>query len=231
MTRGAAPQQVVVPANAAVTLPYLRPHPEQRALPAAHLRCPVRASRRIAASPVLHPSFETLAPQAPKDEDRSYSIFKQQPIPETTSPWHRQAPEVLLLTSALLQSEGAGNAGRRCAQGKKCIIVTTVTPETPGIPRAMVLRLTSCSPAIGLFCHRHRRNCFHRPLNGSKRDRRRKGAREFQTSLFGLRGVLSLSFLWCSCAAFAREGLQGPHPPGIRVRDPEARRHAGAVTE
>src|SRR3981189_1732177 len=28
----------------------LRPHPEERALPAAHLRCPVRASRRMAAS-------------------------------------------------------------------------------------------------------------------------------------------------------------------------------------
>src|SRR5258705_5279416 len=40
--------------------------------------------------------------------------------------------------------------------------VSQVTPESPGIPRAMVLRFPSCSPAIGLFCHRHRRNCFHR---------------------------------------------------------------------
>ena len=32
------------------SLIYLRPHPEERALPAAHLRCPVRASRRMAAS-------------------------------------------------------------------------------------------------------------------------------------------------------------------------------------
>src|SRR5450631_4673453 len=44
---------------------YLRPHPEERALPAAHLRCRVRASRRMAASPALRPSFETLASQAP----------------------------------------------------------------------------------------------------------------------------------------------------------------------
>src|ERR1700716_3806889 len=48
--------------------------------------------------------------------------------------------------SLTLQSEGAGNAGRRCAAAKSVHIVTTVTPETPGIPRAMVLRLTSCSP-------------------------------------------------------------------------------------
>src|SRR5450432_3005357 len=47
---------------------YLRPHPEERALPAAHLRCPVRASRRMTASPALRPSFETLASQAPQDE-------------------------------------------------------------------------------------------------------------------------------------------------------------------
>ena len=40
--------------------------------------------------------------------------------------------------------------------------VSQVTPESPGIPRAMVLRFPSCSPAIGLFCHRHLRNCFHR---------------------------------------------------------------------
>jgi hypothetical protein len=53
---------------------------KEPALPAAHSRCPVRASRRMAASPVLHPSFETLAEfiigprfartrwQAPQDE-------------------------------------------------------------------------------------------------------------------------------------------------------------------
>jgi hypothetical protein len=50
-----------------------------------------------------------------------------------------------------LRSEGAGNAGRRCARGKKCTVVTTVTPETPGIPRAMVLRLTSRSWRSGSF--------------------------------------------------------------------------------
>jgi len=30
-------------------LPRSEPHPEERAFPAAHLRCPVRASRRMAA--------------------------------------------------------------------------------------------------------------------------------------------------------------------------------------
>ena len=44
-------------------------------------------------------------------------------------------------------------------------------------------------------------------------------------------GELALFFYGVFAARFAREGLQGPHPPGIRVPDPEARRHAGAVTE
>src|SRR6202158_4243105 len=48
--------------------------------------------------------------------------------------------------SLTLRSEGAGNAGRRCAAAKSVHVVATVTPESPGIPRAMVLRLPSCSP-------------------------------------------------------------------------------------
>jgi hypothetical protein len=39
--------------------------------------------------------------------------------------------------------------------------VTTVTPESPGIPRAMVLTAYFVlSPVIGLYCHRHRRICL-----------------------------------------------------------------------
>jgi hypothetical protein len=39
---------------------------------------------------------------------------------------------------------------------KHTSIITTVTPETPGIPRAMVLTVSSAlSPVIGLSCHRH----------------------------------------------------------------------------
>src|SRR5229473_5290572 len=51
------------------------------------------------------------------------------------------------------KSEGAGNAGRLMHpqprvrnETKHTSVVTTVTPERPGIPRAMVLRLTSRSP-------------------------------------------------------------------------------------
>jgi hypothetical protein len=42
--------------------------------------------------------------------------------------------------------------GARCARSLVCSgkkhtsVVTTVTPESPGIPRAMVLRVPSCSP-------------------------------------------------------------------------------------
>jgi hypothetical protein len=52
-----------------------------------------------------------------------------------------------------LRSEGAGNAGRPMRPQAACariVVVSTrvgqVTPESSGIPRAMVLRLTSCSP-------------------------------------------------------------------------------------
>src|SRR6266436_9246601 len=47
--------------------------------------------------------------------------------------------------------------GAQCARGLACKIkqayelVTTVTPERPGIPRAMVLRLTSRSPRLPRF--------------------------------------------------------------------------------
>ncbi len=51
--------------------------------------------------------------------------------------------------------------GARCARSLVCKIkkhtsvVTTVTPETPGIPRAMVLTVSFViSPVTGLSCHR-----------------------------------------------------------------------------
>jgi hypothetical protein len=38
-------------------------------------------------------------------------------------------------------------------------VVTTVTPESPGIPRAMVLTVSfALSSVTGLFCHRHQQN-------------------------------------------------------------------------
>jgi hypothetical protein len=43
--------------------------------------------------------------------------------------------------------------------------VTTVTPESPGIPRAMVLTVSFVlSPVIGLSCHRHRCDAKHHHL-------------------------------------------------------------------
>ena len=42
---------------------------------------------------------------------------------------------------------------------KHTSIVTTVTPGSPGIPRAMVLTVSFViSPVIGLFCHRRLRD-------------------------------------------------------------------------
>ena len=58
--------------------------------------------------------------------------------------------------------------GARCARSLACkikkhtSIVTTVTPESPGIPYAMVLTVSFViSPVIGLSCHRRRRSCLH----------------------------------------------------------------------
>ena len=62
---------------------------------------------------------------------------------------------------ALRDKRAQGMPGARCARSLVCemkkhtSIVTTVTPETPGIPRAMVLTAYSAlSPVTGLSCHR-----------------------------------------------------------------------------
>src|SRR3954467_8072541 len=53
--------------------------------------------------------------------------------------------------------------GARCTRSLACKnnkaheVVTTGSPEQPGIPRAMVLTVSFViSPVIGLSCHRHR---------------------------------------------------------------------------
>src|SRR3954454_20220455 len=57
--------------------------------------------------------------------------------------------------------------GARCTRSLACEskkaheVVTTGSPEQPGIPRAMVLTVSSViSPVIGLCCHRRQRNYF-----------------------------------------------------------------------
>jgi hypothetical protein len=43
-----------------------------------------------------------------------------------------------------------------CKMKKHTSVVTTVTPDVPGIPRAMVLTVSFVlSPVTGLVCHRH----------------------------------------------------------------------------
>jgi hypothetical protein len=60
-------------------------------------------------------------------------------------------------------SEGAGNAGcplhpRPVCKGRKHTVVTTVAPEHPAFPHAMVLTAYAVlSPATNSSCHRHRR--------------------------------------------------------------------------
>jgi hypothetical protein len=59
--------------------------------------------------------------------------------------------------------KGAGNAGcsphpRPVCKGRKHTVVTTVAPEHPAFPHAMVLTAyAALSPATNSSCHRHRR--------------------------------------------------------------------------
>ena len=69
----------------------------------------------------------------------------------------------------LKHQRAQGMPGARCARSLACkikkhtSIVTTVTPEQPGIPRAMVLTVSFVLfPVTGLVCHRHRRKYFRR---------------------------------------------------------------------
>src|ERR1700694_284141 len=76
--------------------------------------------------------------------------------------------------SLTLSSEGAGNAGRRCAAAKSVHVVATVTPESPGIPRAMVLRFPSSS-CVRKICQNVRTGGSHQPpVAGSEPVRARR---------------------------------------------------------
>jgi hypothetical protein len=58
-------------------------------------------------------------------------------------------------------------AASRAKVKKHTSMVTTGSPELPDLPCAMVLTAYNVlSPVTGLFCHRHRRNCF-RQLDSS----------------------------------------------------------------
>src|SRR5205809_7512687 len=85
----------------------------------------------------------------------------------------RDASELCREICASEDQRAQGMPGARCARSLACkikkhtSIVTTVTPDTPGIPRAMVLTVSFVlSPVIGLSCHRRQRNYF-RQLDAS----------------------------------------------------------------
>src|SRR5258708_10956335 len=79
------------------------PHPEERALPAAHLRCPVARLEGWPRVHALRPSFETLASQAPQDEA---SIFFTNSEERALPAAHLRCPVARL--------EGWGNARISC---------------------------------------------------------------------------------------------------------------------
>ena len=92
------------------------------------------------------------------DDDSRDSIFKQQRCSPTQLRDLAAHPrEFYPERSAPKISEGAGNAGRsmrpqpRVQNKKHTSIVTTVTPETPGIPYAMVHGLFRALPGDRAF--------------------------------------------------------------------------------
>ena len=72
-----------------------------------------------------------------------------------------------------MKSEGAGKTGcplhpRPVCIGRKHTVVTTGTPETSGLPCAMVLTVSFViSPVTGLCCHRHLREVASHELDAS----------------------------------------------------------------
>jgi hypothetical protein len=92
----------------------------------------------------------------------------------------RDAPELCMHPSPQ-RSEGAGNAGRSMRpqprvqnKTKHTSKVTTVTPVSPGIPRAMVLTVSFVlSLVTGLPCHHRQRDAKHR----RQLERQRRGVR------------------------------------------------------
>src|SRR5881227_2508037 len=69
-------------------------------------------------------------------------------------------PSFAVRFARLKHQRAQGMPGARCARSLACkikkhtSIVTTVTPGTPGIPRAMVLTVSfALSPVTGLSCH------------------------------------------------------------------------------
>src|SRR3982074_1554846 len=78
----------------------------------------------------------------------------------------RIAPKFYWECPTLSNQRAQGMPGARCARSLVCSekaheLVTTVTPESPGIPRAMVLTVSFVlSPVTGLVCHRRLQSCL-----------------------------------------------------------------------
>src|SRR5256885_2667147 len=81
----------------------------------------------------------------------------------------RRVPEFCFSSCHPKHQRAQGMPGAQCARSLACkikkhtSIVTTVTPGSPGIPRAMVLTVSFVLfPVTGLVCHRRQRKYFRR---------------------------------------------------------------------
>src|SRR3979490_1086118 len=85
-------------------------------------------------------------------------------------------PREFYLKRPALELEGAGNAGRPMRPIAACAMsvvertrVSQVTPESPGIPHAMVYSLFRALPGERLFCHRRLARVFSQDLTPAPR--------------------------------------------------------------
>jgi hypothetical protein len=97
--------------------------------------------------------------------------FKQQPLFADTPPRSRR---MFRARFGLLVSPSAIRGRRECrmpdAPAASCALwvvsmhtsIHSESPESPGIPRAMVYGLYRALPGDRLSCHRRRRSCLHR---------------------------------------------------------------------
>jgi hypothetical protein len=96
--------------------------------------------------------------------------FKQQPLFADTPPRSRRmscARFGLLVSPSAIRGRRECRApdapeSRVCRGSGRTHTRNQVTPESPGIPRAMVYGLYRALPGDRLSCHRRRRSCLHR---------------------------------------------------------------------
>ena len=129
--------------------------------------CPPYGAARIADSNFKQPSLRALAKQSMAPQGKMDCFVASAPRNDVGTHLRHLAAQIRASFAGNVPpstQRARGMPGAQCARSLVCeikkhtSIVTTVTPESPGIPRAMVLTVSfALSPVTGLVCHRHQR--------------------------------------------------------------------------